>query len=176
MCAFRQIFLDEDELKICAGLYTESDSVLGLTAFSDAGSHRHSKMVCCARQIRGTLWSGQRYFQSYFLAGTDDVSMHGAGLCCVSWNVHQRRTRMGIIRDIFSHRPYHSPKCPSVYVFEVEILLVQKPSKALRAVPLSTCRLSGERVWLLAKDLETQVFSLQPVDGDSASMYIIELS
>ena len=83
---------------------------------------------------------------------------------------------MGIIRDLISHRPYFSPDCPSIYVFEVEILNVQQPGNQPTAVPLATCRLSGERIWMLQDEFSSKSFSLQPVDNDPSAMYILSLT
>ena len=111
-----------------AGLYTKYSADLDVSSFLDASFELNpDQFEKSALQIRGKLWSGRRYYRSYFEAGTDDLKVYGQGNCVVKFkdaDSEEKKDHFAVIRDIWKHQPFKTSSCPSVFVFEVEMLLV----------------------------------------------------
>jgi hypothetical protein len=107
--------------------------------------------------------------------------MYGSGYCVTCWDATSERRRFGIIRDIWEHQPFKTPSCPSVFVFEVELLLVTMPPPidrfdfSSKFLPLPVAVLSGARKWVCHLQLCPETFCMKPFDDDPSTFYILDL-
>jgi hypothetical protein len=174
----RAIALDLQELDILAGIYQENSVRLGLSSF-DVDIYQVKERS--ALQVRGKLWSGRRYFQAYFFAGTEDLKMFSSGSCVVSFLSSNGEKCYGIIRDIWRHTPYKHPKCPDVNIFQIERLLVTFPPPVDKfdfnsdLLPLPVAVLSKQYSWVCHLQLCSDVLCLQPFDNNPKMFYMLDL-
>jgi hypothetical protein len=139
----------------------------------------HHKFEPSAAHILGKLWCGTREYQAYF-DGCDEFVL-GKGHCCITWFSSSDccfdGRDYGVIRNIFLHQAFLSPKCPEVYLFEVQLLVVSPSSTD---VPLLEAQLSEERVLMSQANLDTTAvqlqFCLRDHDDSTKGYYLIELT
>jgi hypothetical protein len=139
----------------------------------------HHKFESGAAHILGKLWCGTREYQAYY-EGCDQFVL-GKGHCCITWFSSSDSSfdgrDYGVIRNIFHHQAFLSPKCPEVYIFEVELLDVVPSSTD---VPLLEAKLSEQRVLISQANLDSAAvllqFCLRDHDDASKGFYLIELT
>lgn len=176
----RPIILDGDELVILAGLYTDFCLELGLSSYLNSKQELDPQLFeKSALQIRGKLWSGQRYFRSCYFSN-EDVKQFSAGSCLVAYSSGSTK-QYGVIRDIWKHQPIQRNECPDLYVFVVEEFHVTMPPPndqfqfSSYDLPLPVAKLTGIRDWISHLQLLHSTFCMKPVDSDPSSFYIIDL-
>ena len=155
----RGIPLKDSEIDNLRQLYTMYSGALGLNAFLG------SVVSAAAWQVRGRIWTGLRYFCSYYY-NNDNTLQLGKGYCCVEYVAASGVVQFGVIREVLQHRPFNVKDCPVVFLFVLEPLHVvpAKPVDALQGdeLPLPVVRFSGNTIWACQSQMQSHMYCLKP--------------
>ena len=177
----RVIILEFPELVALEKIYSALYQPLGLASFRQSPGFTASKFERSALQVRGKLWTGRRYYRSYYEAGSEDQSQFSRGACLIRFINAASKVDHAVIRDVWKHQAFTVKGCPDHYFFHVELLAVEGPGPldefkfSSGRLPLPVARLTGKRILLSHLALLPDTFCMKADDDDPAMFYIIDL-